>query len=48
MNIFLMSTGLSWMAGQVRNAWSLLSILYESASGRKLEGIQCSPESWLV
>ena len=32
MNIFLMSTVVSRMAGQVRNAWSLLSVLYESAS----------------
>ena len=39
MNIFLMSSVVSQMAGQVRNAWSLLPVLYESASGWEWEGI---------
>ena len=37
MNIFLKSLVVSRMAGQVRNAWSLLPVLYESASVWKLE-----------
>ena len=35
MNIFLMSSVVNRMAGQVRNEWSLLPVLYESAIGWK-------------
>ena len=39
---------MSRMAGQVRNAWSLLPVLYESAAVWEVIGIQCNPESWSV
>ena len=39
---------MSRMAGQVRNAWSLLPVLYESASVWGVIGMQCNPESWSV
>ena len=46
MNIFLMSSVVSRMiASRVTNTWSLLPVLYVSASGWELGGIQYSPES---
>ena len=45
MNIFLVSSVVSRIASQVTNTWSLLPVLYVSASGWELGGIQYSPES---
>ena len=45
MNIFLVSSVVSRIAGQVTNTRSLLLVLYVGASEWELGGIQCSPES---